>query len=897
MNGRLRRNRFARLATLAMVALALCIVCPGIQARPPQASDVVRVTLPNGLRVIIVPDPLAPVATTVMNYMVGSDEAPAGFPGTAHAQEHMMFRGNPNLSADQLAAIAAAMGGDFNADTQQTVTQYFFTVPSEDLDVALHIEALRMKGTLDTDALWDKERGAIEQEVAQDLSNPTYVFYTKLLDAMFHGTVYDHDALGTRPSFDKTTGAMLHEFYDKWYGPNNAVLIIAGNVDSKKALDEIKSLFGDIPSKKIPPRPEVQLGAVKAATLKLDTDLPYGLAVTSFRVPGSDSPDFAALNILSDVLSSQRGTLYSLVPEGKALYAGFQLDVMPKAGLAYAIGAFPKGADGEELTKEISQIIADDLKNGVPADLVDASKRHEVADEEFQKNSIEGLAMEWSNAVAVEGRQSPEEDIEAIKKVTVDQVNDVMRKYLNPDVAITAVLTPQPSGKPISSKSFGSAESLAGSPTGPVALPEWASAALARLDIPKLTTNPTVSTLPNGLKLIVQQETISNSVTVTGHIKNNADLEAAEGKEGVNGVLDGLFSYGTQKLDRIAYQKALDDIGANESAGTDFSLAVLPDHFDAGMQLLADNELNPALPQPAFKVVQQETAQAVAGQLQSPDYLTRRAFDASLFPPTDPSLRQATPQTVMGLALPDVKAYYDRAFRPDLTTIVVIGNVTPESARAEIEKYFGGWKASGPPPPTDLPTVPPSEPHVTAVPDKSRVQVNVNLGETLGLNRFNPDYYALELGNHVLGGGFYSTWFYRDLRENAGLVYFVASSFNIGKTRGIYSVDYACDPQNVSKARAIVVRDLKAIQSTLVTDDELRQAKATLLRQVPLSEGSVESIAGGWIRRATIGLPLDEPVIAAQRYVALTPEQVKAAFAKWIRPDDLVQVTQGPNPQ
>ncbi len=897
MDGRLRRNRFARSAAFAVVALALCIVCPGIEARPPQAADVVRVTLPNGLRVIIVPDPLAPVATTVMNYMVGSDEAPAGFPGTAHAQEHMMFRGNPNLSADQLAAIAAAMGGDFNADTQQTVTQYFFTVPSEDLDVALHIEALRMKGTLDTDALWDKERGAIEQEVAQDLSNPTYVFYTKLLDAMFHGTVYDHDALGTRPSFDKTTGAMLHEFYDKWYAPNNAVLIVAGNVDSKKALDEIKSLFGDIPSKKIPPRPEVQLGAVKAATLKLDTDLPYGLAVTSFRVPGSDSPDFAALNILSDVLSSQRGTLYSLVPEGKALYAGFQLDVMPKAGLAYAIGAFPQGGDGDALTKEISQIIADDLKNGVPADLVDASKRHEVADEEFQKNSIEGLAMEWSNAVAVEGRQSPEEDIEAIKKVTVDQVNDVMRKYLNPDVAITAVLTPQPSGKPISSKSFGSAESLAGSPTGPVALPEWASTALARLDIPKLTTNPVVSTLPNGLKLIVQQETVSNSITVTGHIKSNADLEAAEGKEGVSGVLDGLFSYGTQTLDRIAYQKALDDIGANESAGTDFSLGVLPDHFDAGMQLLADNELNPALPEPAFKVVQQETAQAVAGQLQSPDYLTRRAFDASLFPPTDPSLRQATPKTVTGLSLPDVKAYYEHVFRPDLTTIVVIGNVTPESARAEVEKYFGAWKASGPPPPTDLPTVPPNEPHVTAVPDKSRVQVNVDLGETLGMNRFNPDYYALELGNHILGGGFYSTWFYRDLRENAGLVYSVGSSFNVGKTRGIYSVDYACDPQNVSKARAIIVRDLKAIQSTLVTDDELRQAKATLLRQVPLSEGSVDGIAGGWIRRATIGLPLDEPVIASRHYVALTPEQVKAAFAKWIRPDDLVQVTQGPNPQ
>jgi zinc protease len=897
MGGCLRR-RFLGSAALAVVVSALAIaVCPGAQARPPEAANVARVTLPNGLRVIIVPDPLAPVATTVVNYMVGSDEAPPGFPGMAHAQEHMMFRGNPGVSADQLAAIAAAMGGDFDADTQQTVTQYFFTVPSEDLDVALHIEALRMKGVLDTDALWDKERGAIEQEVAQDLSNPQYVFYTKLLEAMFHGTPYDHDALGTRPSFDKTTGAMLHQFYEKWYAPNNAVLVIAGNVDANEALGEIKLLFGDIPAKKIPPRPEVKLGAVSAATLKLDTDLPYGLAVTSFRVPGSDSADFAALNVLSDVLSSQRGTLYSLVPEGKALYAGFQLDLMPQAGLAYALGAFPQGADGEALTAEISQILAGDLKNGVPPDLVDAAKRHELADEEFQKNSIEGLAMEWSNAVAVEGRQSPEQDIAAIEKVTVDQVNEVARKYLNPDEAITAVLTPQPSGKPISSKSFGSAESLAGSPSGPVALPEWASAALTRLDIPKLTTNPVVSTLPNGLRLIVQRETISNSVTVTGHIKNNADLEAPVGKEGASAVLDGLFPYGTQTLDRIAFQKALDDIGANESAGTDFSLAVLPDHFDRGMALLADNELNPALPQNAFKVVQEETARAVAGELQSPDYLTRRAFDASLFPPTDPSLRQATPKTVSGLDLSDVKSYYQRVFRPDLTTIVVIGNVTPESARTEVEKYFGGWTASGPQPPTDLPTVPPNRRNITAVPDRSRVQVNVDLGETLGLNRFNPDYYALELGNHILGGGFYSTWFYRDLRENSGLVYFVASSFNIGKTRGIYSVDYACDPQNVSKARAIVVRDLKAIQSTLVSEKELRQAKATLLRQVPLSEASVDSIAGGWIRRSTIGLPLDEPLIAAHHYVELTPEQVKAAFAKWLRPDDLVQVTEGPNPQ
>jgi zinc protease len=183
------------------------------------------------------------------------------------------------------------------------------------------------------------------------------------------------------------------------------------------------------------------------------------------------------------------------------------------------------------------------------------------------------------------------------------------------------------------------------------------------------------------------------------------------------------------------------------------------------------------------------------------------------------------------------------------------------------------------------------------VPNKSRVQDEVTLAETVGLNRFNPDYYALQLGNNVLGGGFYATRLYRDLRENAGLVYYVASSFNIGKTRGTYSVRYACDPGNVSKARAVVVRDLKDMQSSLVGQDQLLQAKALLLRQIPLSEASLTSIAEGLINRAIIGLPLDEPAIAAHRYVALDAPQVKAAFAKWLRPDDLVQVVQGPSPQ
>ena len=194
-----------------LLAFVFCLALAGSSASQaatnaiPTEAGVLRATLTNGLQVIIVRNTLAPVVTTMVNYRVGSDEAPAGFPGTAHATEHMMFRGSPGLSADQLAAISAAFGGDDNADTQQAVTQYFFTTPAENLEVALRVEATRMRDLLPDESLWEKERGAIEQEVAQDLSNPEYVFYEQLLAAVFKGSPYEHSPLGTRPSFDKTT--------------------------------------------------------------------------------------------------------------------------------------------------------------------------------------------------------------------------------------------------------------------------------------------------------------------------------------------------------------------------------------------------------------------------------------------------------------------------------------------------------------------------------------------------------------------------------------------------------------------------------------------------------------------------------------------------------------------
>ncbi len=879
-------------------ALLLLFTVSALSCYAADPGNVTRATLANGLQVVIVRNALAPVVTVELNFKVGGDETPPGFPGSAHAEEHMAFRGCTGMTADQTAAIYAQLGGRDNADTQQNITQYFTTVPAADLDVALQAQAACLRGVDDSEAEWAHERGAIEQEVSRDLSNPTFKFIDRLNADMFAGTPYAHDSLGTRASFDATTGAMLHDFYKQWYTPGNAILVIVGDVEPAATLAKIKQLYEDIPDHPIPQHPAINLSPVKPETFTLDSNLPYVIGFIAYRMPGTDSPDYAAAQVLGDVLASQRGDVYAMVPAGKALYASFGIaESYPKASVGFGEMALPAGADATGPINEMRQIIENYAQKGLPQDLFDAAKRSEIASAEFQRNSIPGLASLWSEALAAEGRNSPDEDIQAIRGVTLADVNRVAKQYLVGANSITATLKPSPSGEAVAAQGFGGGEKVTSDPTKPVVLPAWAAASLSQLKVPADFVVASDTTLPNGLRLIVKSDSTSPTVTVVGTVKNNADLQTPKGQEGVSDLLDELYSYGTQTLDRLAFQKALDDIAANESAGYGFSLQVMKEHFSRGVELLADNELHPALPAEAFTVVKGQTAQFVAGNLKSPGYRTSRALDLGLLPAGDPVLREVTPASLEPITLENVKQYHAATVRPDLTTIVVIGDVTADEAKAVITKWFGAWKAEGPKPDTTLPAIPVNKASAANVPDPQAVQDSVTLTQQLKLNRFDPDYYPLQLGNHVLGGGFYATRLYHDLRQVAGYVYNVDVGMEASKTRASYTVSYGCDPQNVSKARALIQRDLDQMRTRDVSPDELHLAKALLLRAIPLGESSEEGVAHGLLGRAVVGLPLDEPILAAKKYYDLSADQVKAAFARQVGLDNFVQVVRGPAPQ
>ncbi len=861
------------------------------------ANDVLRATLGNGLRVVIVRDTLAPMVTTQITYLAGGYQTPKGYPGTAHALEHMMFRDSKGMSGSQLNEMTGKMGGQNNAFTTNDATQYYFVTPASYLDILLNIEALRMRGALLTDKDWGLEKGAIEQEVSRDISQPSYLAFEKAERVLYAGTGYEEDPLGTRPSFDKTTSKILRKFYNDWYVPNNAILVIVGDVEPQSTLAEVKKLFGSVPRSDTPKRTEPKLKPVKAQTITSTTPDATGSVWFMYRMPGQTSKDNAAAQILMDVLNNARSNLSELAAQGKVLSADAGVQPFSYGGIGIVDVGFPKGGDAKQAQQHLEDVMANLLKDGVPADLVEAARRSELASFEFNKNSAVSQASAWSQALAWQGLDSPAEAEERLRNVSVDDVNRVARHYLKPDQRVTVILTPDPNGKrPPNSSGFGGTESFGGDDKLDVALPDWATHSLAKLEMPHWTLNPVEMKLDNGITLIVQPTDVSKTVTVVGHVDNDSGLQEPKGQEGVGRLLGSLFDYGSTSLDRTAFHKALDEIAATESGGTDFQLAVPTAGFDRGMQLLADNELHPALPQEAFNVQQKTLSRTLAGELQSPRYKMFRALEKGLLPAGDPELREAVPATVDKLTLKDAKDFYASSYRPDLTTIVVVGDIAPDQARAAVTKYFGDWKASGSKPDVIPKPVPLNPPGYTVVENSYASQDQVLLGHMLDLNLHNPDRYALTLGNDVLGGNGFASRLMVDIRVKHGYAYGAGSGMSFRRSRSVFYMQYGSDPTKVQPVDGLLDENLLAMQNTPVKDTELNNARQYEIRSIPVSVSSVNRIASSLLAWSYNGEPLDQPMVAARYYLNLTAAQVQAAFKKYLHPKHMVQVVMGPKP-
>jgi zinc protease len=878
--------------TRRLSALFRLTLLAGIGVCHATDTSVLRSTLANGLRVVIVRDTLAPVVTVEMNYLAGSDESPAGLPGTAHALEHMMFRGSPGLSGNQLNEVISDLGGQFNAWTQAYRTQYFSTVPASDLGLLLHVEALRMRG-LNLDKMdWGKERSAIDQEVTGDESNPNFVLGARVRAALFKGTPYAELGTGSVGSLKRTDVGELGQFHASWYVPNNAVLVIAGDVDPTITLQQVQRQFGSIPKGVMPSKPTFRFAPLKGGTIEVSQKNSTGMVALAYRLPGARSPDVAALNVLSAALSLPRSEFGSMVFDGTALQAGFKGELMPEASVGLALAVYRQDQDPVSIAKRLRAILTATAINGLDPRRIEAAKRRLLDNMDFEADSVSGLANDWSNAITLYDADSPDALRRAVKAVTPLQVNALARRYLSPGHALTVMMNPRRSDGTMPPANYGKAEHFADVPVRSVPLPEWAEHALSQAASLKPRLKPKRYVLDNGLVLIVQPESVSNTVELLGEVRNNADMEQPAGKEGVSNALAAMFNFGSMTQSRAPFEHALDAIGAREHGGTSFALAVPSDRFAEGLRLLADNELHPAITEANFRFIQGQLAPMVLEVNASAPFLAAMETDRHLLPVGDPGLRHLTYNTVADLKLNDLKAYYTNIFRPDLTTIVVVGSVDPAKVRTQVEQAFGGWQSQGNNPVVDYPSVPLNKAalvHVVAAGQQDKV----SLTELMAVRQSDDDRFALSLGNQILSKGF-SSRLYRDLRSQHGLVYSVNGVLDLGSNRSKYSFVFGATPGNVGSARKRLLAEVERMRTEPVSAAELQQAKGTIIRDFVLGDESFSGIALDLLDVGQKKLPLNADQIAVQRYLALTADQVRTAFAKYVRPNDFVTTVLGP---
>ena len=864
------------------------------QVAPPAPPPVAEKTLPNGLRVVAIRNALSPVVSAWMNYRVGSDDD-GGVPGIAHAAEHMMFRGSATVTGAQFADTMAVMGGNFNGETGAEVTSYRFEVPVRDLDVAMQLEASRCAGLANDPALWERERGAISQEVAQKNGSATYRLTTKMIANVLAGTPYANEGLGTLESFRRLTAAQLREFHAAYYVPSNAVYVIVGDVDPNDVIARAAAVFGTIPAGKAPERAPVGSPKPHPATIVDDQSaLPVNYAVLGYRLPGYDDADHAAAAVLFDVLANERGPLRDLRDDGTVLRTYASMRSFPRASAGLVAASVPVSADAARAGDAVKARIAKLRANGIAPELVDAAKRRLLTEAAVAQSSIQEQARAWSEALAVKGR-TPLDDAARIERVGAADVNRVLRASFGADAATVGIAVSKPGARP--ARSDANAPDRAAAmmvPSERGDLPEFARPLLAGTSVPEAGAPPYETVLANGLRLVVVTNTATEAVVVRGLVRTDPELQEPDGREGVARVLGALYEQSPGGLDAAEYSRRVDALGAGVWSGADFGTDLRPERFEDAMQLLGLTELHPALDETSVRAAVRRVAGELQGTVATPAFRANQALCRALYGARPPHCRAATAESVTRIQPADVAAYYARTIRPERTTIVVVGDVGAQRARAAVERAFGAWQPAGAPAALDTVRSPLNRASETVLAAEGRVQASVTLAQLVPLVRHDDDYVALRVANALLTGGAFGSLLYEDLREQKGYVYTVASQIQTGSADSVFAITFGADPKNVRTATESIRARLRDLQQRPVDERRLARTKALILSDIPLAMESYAGVANRILFYARSGMPADNAYREAHRVLATTPEDVRAAAAKYIRPDGLAQVIEGP---
>jgi zinc protease len=892
----MRSARFLNTVFTVMAAVVLTTLL-GAPASSQAPLDIEisyeRFVLDNGLTVIVHEDHKAPIVAVNVWYHVGSKNEKPGRTGFAHLFEHLMFNGSENYNDDYFKVLEPLGATDLNGTTNNDRTNYFQNVPTSALDVALWMESDRMGhliGAIDQAKL-DEQRGVVQNEKRQGENQPYGRVWNEISANTYpEGHPYSWTVIGSMEDLTAASLEDVHEWFRTYYGPSNAVLVIAGDIDAATARAKVEQYFGDIPPGPPITKHDTWIAKRTGTHRQIMQDrVPQARVYLVWNVPEWKAPEALQLDLVADVLASGKTSrLYKrLVYDDQiATDVSAYLNAREIGSLMVISGTARPGVPLHDVENALSEELERFLAEGPTADELSRVKTQARAGFIRGIERIGGFG--GKSDVLAQGEVYAGDPafyqtrLQRIADATTDDLHLAAEQWLSDGVFILEV-HPFPD---YAAATEGVDRSQGLPPTGepPTApFPEIQRASLS-----------------NGLEIVLAER---HAVPVVQfRLMVDAGYAADQfGAPGSASLAMSMMDEGTERRTALEISEELAMLGASLGAGADLdasfvSLSALKENLDASLEIFADVVLNPSFPEGDFQRLKQQRLAQIQQEKVQPIGMALRVASQLMYGEGhaygNPLTGSGTEASVTAMTREDLVQFHETWFKPNNASLIVVGATTMDEIRPRLERLFRSW-ARGDVPEKNLAAVahrPESEIYLL---DRPGAQQSVIFAGHLAPPQANPDEIAIETMNTVLGGEFISR-VNMNLREDKHWSYGAASLFFPARGQRPFIVYAPVQSDKTGDAMAEIYAELSGIRGdNPVTAEELRRVKDSKTLVLPGQWETAGAVLGSIQQIVEFGLPDDYFATYSGAVRALGLDDVNQAAQNTLRPDNLIWVVVG----
>jgi len=856
-------------------------------------------TLDNGLRVIVHTDRKAPIVAVNLWYHVGSKDEPPGRTGFAHLFEHLMFKGSENYPDEYFKPFELVGATGQNGTTSFDRTNYFQNVPTTALDLALWMESDRMghfEGVI-TQELLDQERGVVQNEKRQGENQPYGRVWASMFKALYPaGHPYSWMPIGSMEDLEAATLDDVKDWFETWYGPNNAVLVLAGDIDVETARERVTRYFGDIPAGPPLTRKKTWIAPRNESTREIMYDrVAQPRIYRAWTVANYGHTDVNRLGLFSHVLgNSASSRLNARLLHEEQLVDNVTAFSMPLeiSGVFMIIASVKQGVDPARVEAIIEEELARFKKDGPTR-----------AELEQAKNHVRGQVIRGLERVGGFGGKS-----DALAECAVYTGDPGCFRQALADIETTSAAD---------LKAIGARYLSAGDHTLTVVpFPSYSTVPTdvdRSLGVPQVTEFPDITfptlqraTLKNGIEVVLAER--HEIPTVRIQLQFDAGYAADLGaKLGTAGFTMAMLDEGAGKRSAVELAAAIEAEGAQIGTGTGLdtatiSLSALTDRLDPSLGLLADVTLRPTLDADEIERVRRQWLASIAQEKTRPQSIAYRVLPPLLYGEGHayaiPFTGSGTEASVKAIGRADLLAFQRKWLRPDNVKILVVGDTTMEEIVPLLEKHFGRWEAPDAPLPTKAiaPVERPAAARIYLVDQPGAVQANILAGLLVD-STMNETSTYLDIANGVFGGTFTSR-LNMNLREDKGWSYGARSSASTTRGQRPWIISTAVQIDRAAESITEIRQELAAFAGDQpATAEEVDKIRNNRIRGLPGRYETGAAVLGAISGIVSYDRPDDHVVREQQRIKTMTVEQVRAAAATldanaltWVVIGDLAQI-------